>query len=62
MYSAQKELDVLKKVYGEQEIPENIKNEIFTRYSLEDHLLVRKLEKKTNKRIFSHYCIIGSNN
>lgn len=46
MYSAQKELDVLKKVYGEQEIPENIKNEIFTRYSLEEHLLVRKLRRK----------------
>lgn len=46
MYSAQKELDILKKVYEEQEISKNMKNEILNRYSLEEGKLARKLKRK----------------
>ncbi len=52
MYSAQKELDLLKKVYEEQEIPENMKNEIVARYSLEEQLLAKKLRRKKQVRGF----------
>ena len=46
MHSTKKELDLLKKAYAEQEIPENTRNEVTSRYSFEEQLHARKLRRK----------------
>ena len=46
MYSAQKELEQLKQVYQQQEIPHGIKNEMIKRYSLEEQRFNQRVKRK----------------
>ena len=57
MYSAQKELEQLKQVYQQQEIPHGIKNEMIKRYSLEEQRFNQRVKrKKTSERTYSIFC------
>lgn len=60
MYSAQKELEQLKQVYQQQEIPRGIKNEMIKRYSLEEQRFNQRVKRKKQvKGLILSFAIIA---
>lgn len=60
MYSAQKELEQLKQVYQQQEIPHGIKNEMIKRYSLEEQRFNQRVKRKKQvKGLILSFAIIA---